>query len=66
MQRWLTMIILKDLKLGISEKKILRNLHPDAEEYYNVTMDLRKVMYLITLVTAIYCIIILNIISNVN
>ena len=38
------MIILKDMKLGMSEKKILRNLHPDAEDYYNVTMDLKKVL----------------------
>ena len=40
------MIILKDLKLGISEKRILRDLHPDAEDYFNVTMDLQKVRLL--------------------
>lgn len=37
------MIILKDLKLGISEKSIFHEFHPDAEDLFNVTCDLRLV-----------------------
>lgn len=41
--RWIMMIILKDLKLGISEKSIFHEFHPDAEDLFNVTCDLRLV-----------------------
>ncbi|KAF0894154.1 hypothetical protein E2562_034886 [Oryza meyeriana var. granulata] len=41
--KWLLMIILKDLKLGISEKSIFHEFHPDAEDLFNVTCDLRLV-----------------------
>jgi DNA ligase-4 len=44
-QKWLVRVILRDLKLGMSEKTILRVLHEDAEEYYNITSSLRKVWY---------------------
>ncbi|KAF3452747.1 hypothetical protein FNV43_RR03180 [Rhamnella rubrinervis] len=37
------MIILKDLKLGISEKSIFHEFHPDAEDLFNVTCDLKLV-----------------------
>ncbi|OAY80518.1 DNA ligase 4 [Ananas comosus] len=41
--KWILMIILKDLKLGISEKSIFHEFHPDAEELFNVTCDLKLV-----------------------
>ncbi|KAJ7531081.1 hypothetical protein O6H91_14G031600 [Diphasiastrum complanatum] len=41
--RWMIMIILKDLKLGVSEKTIFHQFHPDAEDLFNVTCDLRLV-----------------------
>ncbi|KAL9237355.1 hypothetical protein vseg_011914 [Gypsophila vaccaria] len=41
--KWIIMIILKDLKLGISEKIIFHEFHPDAEDLFNVTCDLRFV-----------------------
>ncbi|XP_074292424.1 DNA ligase 4 [Silene latifolia] len=41
--KWIIMIILKDLKLGISEKIIFNEFHPDAEDLFNVTCDLRFV-----------------------
>lgn len=41
--KWIIMIILKDLKLGISEKSIFHEFHPDAEDLFNVTCDLRLV-----------------------
>ncbi|XP_025824228.1 putative DNA ligase 4 isoform X2 [Panicum hallii] len=41
--KWLLMIILKDLKLGISEKSIFDEFHPDAQDLFNVTCDLKFV-----------------------
>ncbi|ONM14155.1 DNA ligase 4 [Zea mays] len=41
--KWLLMIILKDLKLGISEKSIFEEFHPDAQDLFNVTCDLKFV-----------------------
>lgn len=32
-----------DLKLGISEKTVFNEFHPDAEDYFNVTCDLKLV-----------------------
>lgn len=43
---WKELIILKlyvDLKLGISEKSIFHEFHPDAEDLFNVTCDLKLV-----------------------
>ncbi|KAL6068764.1 DNA ligase, variant 2 [Balamuthia mandrillaris] len=42
-QKWLVRIILKELKMGLSEKLILNYFHPDAVELFNVTSSLRKV-----------------------
>ncbi|KAL2925919.1 DNA ligase 4 [Bienertia sinuspersici] len=39
--KWIIKIILKDLKIGLSEKVIFREFHPDAEDVFNVTCDLR-------------------------
>ncbi|XP_057486058.1 DNA ligase 4 isoform X2 [Actinidia eriantha] len=41
--KWVIMIILKDLKLGVSEKSIFHEFHPDAEDLFNVTCDLKLV-----------------------
>ncbi|KAG4167645.1 hypothetical protein ERO13_A13G208300v2 [Gossypium hirsutum] len=41
--KWVIMIILKDLKLGITEKSIFQEFHPDAEDLFNVTCDLKLV-----------------------
>ncbi|XP_020879936.1 DNA ligase 4 isoform X2 [Arabidopsis lyrata subsp. lyrata] len=41
--KWVIRIILKDLKLGMSEKSIFQEFHPDAEDLFNVTCDLKLV-----------------------
>ncbi|KAI8565875.1 hypothetical protein RHMOL_Rhmol03G0295200 [Rhododendron molle] len=41
--KWIVMIILKDLKLGVSEKSIFHEFHPDADDLFNVTCDLKLV-----------------------
>ncbi|GAB2291421.1 hypothetical protein Dimus_025677 [Dionaea muscipula] len=41
--KWIVMIVLKDLKLGVSEKSIFHEFHPDAEDLFNVTCDLKLV-----------------------
>jgi DNA ligase-4 len=40
--KWLCKIILKDLKLGLSEKTVFKSLHPEAEELFNRCCDLGK------------------------
>ncbi|GBN59991.1 DNA ligase 4 [Araneus ventricosus] len=42
-QKWLIRMILKDMKLGISENTILNAFHTDARDLYNVTNSLEKV-----------------------
>eukprot|EP00117_Sycon_ciliatum_P015809 scpid30038/ scgid15513/ DNA ligase 4; DNA ligase IV; Polydeoxyribonucleotide synthase [ATP] 4 len=42
-QKWLIRIILKELKLGLSETSAFKVFHPDAEELYNVCNNLKKV-----------------------
>ncbi|CAB4409290.1 ATP-dependent DNA ligase [Rhizophagus irregularis] len=42
-QKWIIRIILKELKIGISEKSIFSLFHPDASNLFNVCSDLRKV-----------------------
>lgn len=42
-QKWLIRMILKDLKLGFSQKSIFAAFHGDAEELHGVTTDLEKV-----------------------
>ncbi|KND05166.1 DNA ligase I, ATP-dependent (dnl1) [Spizellomyces punctatus DAOM BR117] len=44
-QMWIARMILKDLKLGISENTVLGLWHPDALEHFNVTSDLAKVTH---------------------
>lgn len=42
-QKWLIRMIIKDLKLGVSQQTILNIFHNDAVELHNVTTDLEKV-----------------------
>lgn len=42
-QKWLIRMIVKDLKLGVSQQTILNTFHSDAVELHNVTTDLEKV-----------------------
>ncbi|CAG8785113.1 42291_t:CDS:10, partial [Gigaspora margarita] len=42
-QKWIIRIILKELKIGMSEKTIFSAFHPDASSLFNVCSDLRKV-----------------------
>ncbi|GBG82685.1 hypothetical protein CBR_g35050 [Chara braunii] len=41
--KWMLSIILKDLHLGLGEKAVFADFHPDAEHLYNMTMDLKGV-----------------------
>jgi DNA ligase-4 len=41
--KWIVRIILKELKIGLSEKSILGFFHHDAMDLYNVTSNLRSV-----------------------
>ena len=41
--RWITRIILKDLKIGVKHERILHVYHPSALELYNLTSNLREV-----------------------
>eukprot|EP00026_Physarum_polycephalum_P001548 Phypoly_transcript_01550.p1 GENE.Phypoly_transcript_01550~~Phypoly_transcript_01550.p1 ORF type:complete len:948 (+),score=159.21 Phypoly_transcript_01550:87-2930(+) len=42
-QKWLVRIILKELKIGLSEKTILNFFHENAMDLFNVTSNLRTV-----------------------
>lgn len=42
-QKWLIRMIVKDLKLGVSQQTIFSAFHADAVELHNVTTDLEKV-----------------------
>lgn len=41
--KWLTRMIVKELKVGLSQASVLSVYHPDAEEFYNVNNNLEKV-----------------------
>ncbi len=41
--KWLIRIVLRDLKIGFSEKVILGAFHRDAVDMYNVCSDLKQV-----------------------
>jgi len=40
-QKWLIRVVLKDLKLGISDQQILKALNPEAPDFYAVCSDLK-------------------------
>ena len=42
-QKWLIRMVLKDLKLGISQQSVFSVFHEDAEDLFNVKMSLEKV-----------------------
>lgn len=42
-QKWLTRILLKDLKIGLRHERVLKYIHPDAMEMYNHTNDLHRI-----------------------
>uniref|UniRef100_A0A8D0GAI5 DNA ligase n=1 Tax=Sphenodon punctatus TaxID=8508 RepID=A0A8D0GAI5_SPHPU len=42
-QKWLIRMIIKDLKLGLSQQTMFSIFHSDATELHNVTTDLEKV-----------------------
>ncbi|XP_077997197.1 DNA ligase 4-like [Glandiceps talaboti] len=42
-QKWLIRMIMKELKVGLSQQSILSSFHQDGEEFYNVTNSLAKV-----------------------
>ncbi|XP_064490399.1 DNA ligase 4-like [Ornithodoros turicata] len=42
-QRWLIRMILKDMKMGVSEHSVLNAYHPDARDLFDVTSNLAKV-----------------------
>ncbi|XP_072034969.1 DNA ligase 4-like [Amphiura filiformis] len=41
-QKWLIRIIMKDIKVGLSQASIFHVFHPDAEDYFNVTNSMAK------------------------
>ncbi|GAA5909260.1 hypothetical protein JCM6882_003781 [Rhodosporidiobolus microsporus] len=43
--KWLIRIILRDLKIGIGEKTIFNQLHPDAMEVFNTCSDIKRVCW---------------------
>ncbi|XP_041473446.1 DNA ligase 4-like isoform X2 [Lytechinus variegatus] len=42
-QKWLIRMIMKEMKVGLSQQSILGTFHPDAEDFFNVTNSLAKV-----------------------
>ena len=42
-QKWLIRMVMKELKMGLSQTSVLGVYHPDAEELYNVNNNLEKV-----------------------
>lgn len=44
-QKWFIRMLLKDLKLQVSQSDILNTIHPDAKELYDVCNNLQKVKH---------------------
>ena len=42
-QKWLIRIVMKEMKMGLSQQAVLSMYHEDAEDLYNVKMNLEKV-----------------------
>ena len=42
-QKWLIRIIMKELKIGLSQQSVFSVFHQDAEDLFNVKMSLEKV-----------------------
>ncbi|GAA5924604.1 hypothetical protein JCM1841_003439 [Sporobolomyces salmonicolor] len=43
--KWLIRIILRDLKIGMGEKTIFNQVHPDAMELFNTCSDIKRVCW---------------------
>lgn len=43
-QKWISKVILKDLKIGFSHESVLKRFHPDAMELYNRSSMLKQVL----------------------
>ncbi|GAA6040368.1 hypothetical protein JCM8097_007579 [Rhodosporidiobolus ruineniae] len=43
--KWFIRIILRDLKIGMGEKTILNQLHPDAVDVFNTCSDIKRVCW---------------------
>ena len=43
MQKWLIRIIMRDMKMGLSETSVLSVFHPDAVDLFSVCSSLEKV-----------------------
>jgi DNA ligase-4 len=41
--KWLIRIVMKDLKIGLKQQTVFSIFHEDAEDLYNVKMNLEKV-----------------------
>jgi len=46
--KWIARIILKEVRVGLNEDRVLAFYHPDALEMYNTCTDLRKVLDTLT------------------
>jgi DNA ligase-4 len=45
-QKWLIRIVMKELKMGLSQQSVFSVFHQDAEDLFNVKMSLEKVDFL--------------------
>ncbi|GAA5899174.1 hypothetical protein JCM5296_000357 [Sporobolomyces johnsonii] len=45
--KWLIRIILRDLKIGMGEKAIFNQVHPDAMEIFNTCSDIKRVCWML-------------------
>lgn len=48
-QKWLIRMIVKEMKIGLSQASVLSVYHPDAEDFYNVNNNMEKVTHPINL-----------------
>ncbi len=42
-QKWMVRIVLKNIRIGLGDAMIFKCLHPDAQDYYNLTSNLRRI-----------------------
>lgn len=42
-QKWIIRIILKDVRIGLGSTMILKCIHPDAQDLFNMTSSLKKI-----------------------
>ena len=42
-QKWLIRMIMKEMKMGLSQQSVFSVYHVDAEDLFNVNMSLEKV-----------------------